>query len=131
MKGLTPICGYCNKFSKMVKGSVIYPHINKLHHLDIYHCSDCDAYVGCHKGTTKPLGRLANAELRKAKVKAHNCFDDIWKDGHMKRGEAYSWLADKLGIKKSDCHIGMFSVEQCESVAYHSCGYINSKLSFL
>ena len=29
------------------------------------------AYVGVHKGTDKPLGRLANAELRYWKKRAH------------------------------------------------------------
>ena len=29
----------------------------------------------------------------------------------MKRGQAYGWLAEQLGIDKSDCHIGMFDVQ--------------------
>jgi hypothetical protein len=34
--------------------------------------------VGCHKGTTKPLGRLADAELREWKKRAHAAFDPVW-----------------------------------------------------
>lgn len=31
----------------------------------------------------------------------------------MERKEAYKWLADAMGIDCKDCHIGMFSEEQC------------------
>jgi hypothetical protein len=36
----------------------------------------------------------------------------------MKRGQAYGWLAEQLGIDKSDCHIGMFDVKTCERVKF-------------
>lgn len=117
---LTPICPYCNKISKLVTGKEIYPHRKDLFSLNFYSCSSCDAYVGTHKGTTKPLGRLANKELRKAKSAAHRAFDPLWKFGGMKRKEAYKWLAEVLNIKSADCHIGMFDVEMCEDVVTHS-----------
>lgn len=34
----------------------------------------------------------------------------------MKRGAAYGWLAEQLGIEKRACHIGMFDVDQCAAV---------------
>lgn len=34
----------------------------------------------------------------------------------MERKEAYKWLASHLGIDGKDCHIGMFSEEQCKEV---------------
>jgi hypothetical protein len=63
-----------------------------------------------------PLGRLANAELRKAKMAAHEAFDPVWKTKRMKRGEAYAWLAKKLRVNKDGCHIGVFDVEMCRRV---------------
>lgn len=120
MKGLTPICPYCNEFSKPVTGKEVYPHRKDLYKLSFYSCNDCSAYVGAHKGTTKPLGRLANKELRKAKSAAHRAFDPLWKLGDMKRKEAYKWLASMLNIDGSDCHIGMFDVETCEQVEKHA-----------
>jgi hypothetical protein len=94
-----------------------------LAHLRFWQCAPCDAYVGCHSGTTNPLGRLANAELRQAKIAAHAAFDPLWKfhtfkDGHqsMTRNAAYQWLADQLGIPRADCHIGMFDVDRCRLV---------------
>jgi len=122
MKGLTPICNYCGNFSKLTSGAEIYPHRKDLKNLRFYSCSGCDAYVGTHKGTVKPLGRLANKELRKAKSAAHRAFDPLWKLKNMTRKEAYSWLAKELGIKKEDCHIGMFDVDTCKHVESKSLG---------
>jgi ssDNA-binding Zn-finger/Zn-ribbon topoisomerase 1 len=77
---------------------------------------ECDAYVGCHKGTDKPLGRLANATLRRRKMEAHAAFDPLWQAGEMKRSEAYAWLAKQLGIPAKRCHIGEFDVDTCNLV---------------
>ena len=120
MDGLTPICPYCGKFSKLVTGEQIYPHRKDLFNMSFYSCQPCDAYVGTHKGTIKPLGRLANKELRIAKSAAHRAFDPLWKYGDMKRKEAYKWLAEVLSINVKDCHIGMFDIEMCEDVVTHS-----------
>lgn len=74
------------------------------------------AYVGCHKGTNKPLGRLANAELRLWKRKAHAAFDPLWKYGVFKgrRKEAYRWLATVMRLPEEKAHIGMFDVAECK-----------------
>ena len=114
MQGLTPICPYCQQFSKQVTGKEIYPHRKDLFSLVFYSCKPCDAYVGTHKGTTQPLGRLADPTLRKAKSATHRAFDPIWKNEHMKRKAAYAWLADQLSINVKDCHIGMFDIEKCK-----------------
>lgn len=109
-------CAYCGNDARLVTGDHIYPHRPDLYHKHFYECIPCDAYVGCHPGTTNPLGRLANAELRKAKSAAHAAFDPIWKSGRMRRGSAYAWLCDKLQIPKDECHIGMMDVGMCRRV---------------
>lgn len=121
-----PVCPYCGRASVMVAGAAIYPHRPDLFGLKFWQCQPCDAYVGCHKtgarvdgvisDGTLPLGRLANAELRKAKSAAHAAFDPLWKSRTMKRGEAYRWLARELGISTANCHIGMFDVDACRAV---------------
>lgn len=116
MEGLAPICPYCKKFSQKVTGERIYPQRADLFSKTFYLCAPCNAYVGCHDGTAQPLGRLADAKLRKAKLMAHDAFDPWWKSKKMKRGEAYRWLAQQLGIDGSDCHIGMFDLETCQKV---------------
>lgn len=119
-------CLYCGEQAKLVKGSYIYPHRKDLAYLNFYSCKGTDekphdhAYVGTHKGTTVPLGRLADSTLRDAKQRAHRVFDRIWREGHMKRGEAYHWLSKVMKLHKNVTHIGMFTENQCEQVILHS-----------
>ena len=50
----------------------------------VYVCSNyprCDAYVGVHPGTRIPKGTLADQELRKKRMLAHQIFDQIWLRG--------------------------------------------------
>ena len=111
-------CPYCGSNAELKTGYHVYPHRPDLAHLKIWACDPCDAWVGTHKNspTHAPLGRLANAELRKAKMAAHAAFDPLWKNGQMTRKEAYKRLAEKMGLAKEKAHIGMFDVEQCKTV---------------
>ena len=109
-------CPYCNRDAVKVTGEKLYPHRKDLYSLRFWMCEPCNAYVGCHKGTDTPLGRLANAELRAMKSKAHKAFDPLWKEGYMSRREAYTWLSEVLDISSDECHIGMFDVPRCEEV---------------
>jgi hypothetical protein len=115
MKGklLTPRCPYCHQFSELVGGKEIYPHRADLWVKKFYLCRVDDAYVGTHINTDIPLGRLADAALRKAKSQAHAAFDPLWQDGSRTRQQAYSLLAKALGIKTGDCHIGQFDLALC------------------
>lgn len=107
------ICPYCGNTAEFTDSAEIYHgHGYGM----IYLCRPCDAYVGTHKGTDKPLGRLANAELRRWKIAAHGAFDPLWKGGEFRRNEAYRWLAGKMGLPKERTHIGMFDVPQCQKV---------------
>jgi hypothetical protein len=119
-------CDYCSREAKLVNGRTIYPHRPDLAHKPFYHCDPCRAWVGCHPkpmrtrnglpGGYVPLGRLATAELRKAKMAAHAAFDPLWKSGGMSRQSAYAWLAGALGISADNCHIGMFDLDGCRAV---------------
>lgn len=135
MKRVEVKCPYCGQPAEYVDSSVVY---NGRSYGMIYDCRPCDAYVGVHKGSNIPLGRLANAELRKWKQAAHAAFDPLWrakfrhrvaggegKSGrpggdHYKpvyaRNSAYKWLAEQMGIERKECHIGMFDVDQCKRV---------------
>ena len=111
------LCPYCHRRATLENGSIIYPHRPDLHVKLFWVCpGSCDAWVGCHPGTTRSMGRIANKELRQAKIRAHDVFNPIFKDGRMTRGEAYRWLAEKLGIPREECHIGMFDVDGCRRV---------------
>jgi len=112
------VCPYCSEPAKLVNGVVIYPHREDLFGKKFWQCAPCNAYVGTHanSGSHKPLGRLADAELRAAKMAAHKAFDPMWKNGRRSRMQAYAWLSRRLHIKKENCHIGMFNVTQCYDV---------------
>lgn len=104
------LCPYCLEKPELVDSEIIYGKS----YGNIWLCRNCGARVGVHTDTNEPLGRLADEELRTWKKKAHATFDLLWKQGHMKRDEAYKWLAEKLGINHEFCHIGMFSVKYCK-----------------
>ena len=92
----TVICDYCGKPARLVNSSMVY---NGQDHGMIWLCHPCYAWVGVHKGTDEPLGRLADAELRHWKRKAHAAFDPLWR-GREKRTRrwAYDWLAQEMGL---------------------------------
>lgn len=120
-------CPYCRNPAELVTGKEIYPNRQDLFDLNFWRCEPCGAYVGCHKKQgdgSQPLGRLANAELRKAKTKAHAAFDPIWQGKEMKRSDAYAWLAKQLGAPVARTHIGEFNVADCMRVV-KACENIN------
>ena len=64
---MTPVlCRYCTQPATLVPGAAIYPHREDLAAKRFWHRKARSAWVGCHPGTTKPLGILANAALRRA-----------------------------------------------------------------
>lgn len=118
------ICPYCGKAAEFVSSREIYWRGD---YGMVYACFPCKAWVGVHKGTTMPLGRLADSELRTWKMRAHANFDPLWcrevgtpracypgkvSRFHARKG-AYRWLAERLEIPASECHIGMFDVDLC------------------
>lgn len=112
-----PTCGYCGLPAILVTGADIYRARPDLKRKKIWVCIPCDARVGCHPGTEDPLGYLANAELRRARMLAHAAFDETW-DHHIlrrrqSRTDAYAWLSRELGVPLDLCHIGGFDLEMC------------------
>lgn len=108
-------CPYCGHKVNLVDSKIVYGRSYGM----IYLCSwfpVCDAYVGVHKGTNKPLGRLANAELREWKKKAHASFDPLWKTKKLSRSGSYLFLQDLMGVTGDKAHIGMFDVPECKKV---------------
>ena len=110
-------CPYCKGFASLQDSAVIYGSSKG----PMYICNGyprCDSYVGAHKISQKPLGTLANKELRYYRVEAHKEFDELWKCSTRKRGRslAYKQLSIHLGIGVTDCHIGYFDIATCKKV---------------
>jgi zinc-finger-containing domain len=113
-------CPYCRIPAKLVDDSAIY---GRSYGKKFWLCGTCGAYVGCHKAGSgdKPLGRLANPELRKLKIRGHELFDAFWRAAVLHRGwskgkarnTAYKWLAKEMNIDPSLCHFGMMGPDRC------------------
>lgn len=87
-------------------------------HGPFYGCSrwpECHGVHGAHPDG-KPKGTPANKQTRLARIRAHVVFDPIWKQGILKRHEAYSWMRKAMALSRSQAHIAMFSEAQCEQL---------------
>ena len=123
-------CPYCGAEARLRDADFIYHNAKSRHWGKMWVCSNfpkCNSYVGCHKGTTIPMGRLANERLRTLKAEAHRQFDPLWKSGLMSRRDAYRWLADMLHIDLEDRHIGMFDIKMCQKTI-HLCRKQNNEV---
>lgn len=111
-------CNYCEKPAELHWGEAVYPHRKELHKKKFWVCWGCDAWVGCHEREdgAEPLGTLAKEDLRDARIKAHDAFDSLWRHGEMSREEAYSWLAQALGIPPFKCHISRMDLDYVRRV---------------
>lgn len=108
-------CPYCGSAVSFVNNAEIYGRA----YGDwpwAYKCDakQCGVYVGTHPNTKWPLGTLATAEVRAARMKTKNLFNPLWQSGQMSRSEAYAWLATKMGITVAACHFGWFDAARCE-----------------
>lgn len=114
------ICRYCGGIVRLVPARMVYGAESakrlKLEREMIYQCQNCNARVGCHKGTTRPLGNLANEVLRLKRMETHQVYDAFWKRSGMTRTQAYKWLAEQMNLTEDRAHIGSFEMDQCQMV---------------
>lgn len=82
----------------------------------VWACLPCDARVGTHSDNVSPLGTLADAPLRRARRRAHDAFDPLWKGKALPRWEAYAWLSEAMGLAAELAHIALFDMAQCRRV---------------
>jgi hypothetical protein len=106
------VCRYCG--GKIIKTTTraLYPKGNE----PIYLCTMCNAYVGCYKGTDKPMGKVANTVLRLKRQETHRIFDSFWKAQGWSRSAAYRWLSRQLQIPEEDTHIALMEMDECEKI---------------
>ena len=113
------ICRYCGGVIRLVPARMIYGLSTDrlgLSGENIYLCQNCNARVGCHKGTNRPLGNVANEVLRLKRRETHQVFDAFWQGNGMSRTKAYKWLAAQMQLSEKDTHIGGFEMDQCQQV---------------
>lgn len=109
-------CCKCNELVKayLTTGKEIYPHRRDLFNLMFYKCPKCGGYVGCHKGTTDPLGVIPTQELKRERIKIHNKMDVLWKKGQIRRKDLYKKISQRIGY---EYHNGTTkTIEECKCV---------------
>lgn len=114
------ICPFCEKEAVFMSTLEFF---GKDYGTNLYVCRPCDARVSTHGNTSKPMGTMANPELREWRKVAHAHFDILWKNGHLSRTGAYRWLQEKMGMTKEQAHIGNFTVSECQRVVEHVCKF--------
>jgi len=100
-------CPYCNSKAKLEKKR--FGIMTRV----VWICHPCGAWVGCHPDTTRPLGTLANRQLRRWRIKAHDALDPIWQGNEMERHKVYDMLRRQF---KRDIHIGEADLETCQDI---------------
>jgi len=105
-------CPYCEKEARWCDNAERYGRRYGKSYM-CYWCEDCDAYVGCHENTKRPLGTMANANLRRLRMAVHRKIDPLWKSGKIKRKYLYDRISDKIG---KSFHTGESDEMQCLKV---------------
>ena len=111
-----PICPKCRTPTRLTRGAEVYPHRLDLREKPFWLCDGCGAFCGCHPNTTRPLGSPADAETRNLRQRVHALLDPKWRLARFRgeaRSRAYAELGTALGLKSSDCHVGMFDAATC------------------
>ena len=99
------ICRYCGGVVHLVPAAKVYGPAAKrlgIEREKFYQCQNCNARVGCHKGTVR--------------METHQVFDGFWKERGMSRTQGYKWMAKKLRLSEELAHIGGFEMDQCQKL---------------
>ena len=104
------ICNICGSTNvNLVSNSYIYgKEYGKYPY--VYLCADCKAYVGVHPNN-KPLGILADDEMRTLRKQCHDLFDKKWTN-KKERTKQYDILGSRLGLDKGKCHFSWMNKDE-------------------
>ncbi len=112
-------CFYCRKACEYIDSIEVYQQPWGM----IFICRPCKAWVNCHNNTDQAFGFVAKKDLRDIRHNAHQIFDPLWQKkiefGYARKfaqAAGRKWLSKELGISIVECHIGMFTSEQCQKV---------------
>ena len=93
----------------------------------IFACSEyengCDTYIIANPDGT-PAGTMADRKTRRMRQEAHYYLNQLYTYKDMTKSETYEWLAEKLQIPKSKCHIRYFDTALCQKVIEVSKTYL-------
>lgn len=119
MKTYSVTCPYCNSRAVLRPANTVYGISERSSGKHLYVCVNwpkCDAYVSAHQRDKRPMGVLANGNLRHKRILAHKALEDYRVLTHMEKWAVYIWLQGKLGLNEHQIHIAKFSEEMCDQV---------------
>lgn len=122
-------CPYCGRMAVLRPAKHVYGSRNLDSGNYLYVCSgypSCDSYIGVHKKTMRPMGTLANGDLRHKRIEAHRALNQVVNSGMMTKKGIYIWLQNRFGLREKDMHIGKFSEYRCEETAGNARLYWNN-----
>ena len=88
----TLYCPYCKRPGVLRPAAYVYGDNNLDPEKYLYVCSgypSCDSYIGAHKKSMRPMGTMADSNLRNKRIEAHRALDAIWKNGYMTKHSTY------------------------------------------
>ena len=96
-------CPYCGSKAKLVHFYDIYGKDATHPERYAWACArfpQCDSYVSTIKGSTKPAGTLADAQLRHERIEAHRVIKKVVESG-MDQHSVYRYLEDRMGLQEN------------------------------
>ena len=73
-------CPYCGGLAVLRPAEYVYGERNLNPDNYLYVCSgypSCDSYIGVHKKSMRPMGTLANGDLRHKRIEAHRALNKV------------------------------------------------------
>ncbi len=109
-------CIGCDKEieARLTTGKEMYPHRADLAEMQFWKCDTCGSFVGCHKGSTRPLGYLASQEIKTWRKNIHMILDPLWKSKKIGRSQAYAYIGNRIGRTYHTAEI--YSVEEGKQI---------------
>lgn len=128
-------CPYCGRRAVLRPITYVIGENRRIFDPDqmVYVCSAypaCNAYVAANKKNLRPLGSLADGELRNLRIQAHRALRSLWQNGYLSEKDAYHWLSGKLGLPEKDTHIAKFSHYRCKETIRCCEVYIEERREF-
>lgn len=119
MKNYQIQCPYCGSNAVLRPASKVFGTKARENNRFLYVCANwpaCDSYVTAHLEDRRPMGTMANGQLRHKRILAHKALQAYRKATNTKKWASYIWLEGKLGLDQQRTHIGMFSDDECDRV---------------
>ena len=101
-------CPYCGRMAVLRPAKHVYGSQNLDPGNYLYVCSgypSCDSYIGVHKKTMRPMGTLANGDLRHKRIEAHRALNQVVNSGIMTKKGIYL-VAEQVRSKGKRCPAG-------------------------